>query len=542
MPTKAIKQQLQERYTKWAIFMLIAIGILSITGRLFFSDSSTLPEGDAVWTIAIDARITGAEKGDNFNISPPWNSSQSRVVSQKIQHTGMRPVRIKGDGAQKRSIVLQVTHPGDLSFSAEFNIHISKIPQVDFSSITRPLDAERRELYLSSEEAIDLSSADVTNVLREISADATSKDEIIRKIFAYTNNKIIKNPDATDDTAESVLRSHQATTLGRARTMVALCRAAGVPARIVSGFILVATHEALPHYWVDVYTDEQWVPYAPEKGYAEKLPGNFVAFNRGKHSIVGGKNIEKLNITYDIEQNYDLAAFDITTEKNFSDILNLNRFPPDTRSNLGLLLLLPLGALITAFSRNFIGIRSYGTFTPTLLALAAVYADWIAALVLLIIVVAMGISGRSAMPDKLTRVPRLAIMFTIVIMSMVLGVSLMEYFHINPGEHVILLPIVILTTLIDRFYSTVDDDGAYIAIKRLIWTILISFLCYPVLKLEMLSSLFLTYPEGHFITLSAILIISIYKGKQLSDFSIFYWIREPEKQKKPKPTTDSEII
>ena len=168
-----------------------------------------------------------------------------------------------------------------------------------------------------------------------------------------------------------------------------------------------------------------------------------------------------------------------------------------------------MGVLITAFFRNIIGIRGYGTFTPTLLALAAVYADWIAALVLLIVVVSFSLSGRSAMPDKLTRIPRLGIMFTIVVMSMVIGISLMDYFRVNPGEHIVLLPIVILTSLIDSFYRAAEDSGVTIAIRRMMWTIAISTLCFPILKLDTLGNLLLVYPETHFITLSLILTISL---------------------------------
>ena len=43
---------------------------------------------------------------------------------------------------------------------------------------------------------------------------------------------------------------------------------------------------------------------------------------------------------------------------------------------LKVILLLPLGALVTAIVRTIIGTRTFGTFTPTLLALAFVYNDW----------------------------------------------------------------------------------------------------------------------------------------------------------------------
>ena len=201
---------------------------------------------------------------------------------------------------------------------------------------------------------------------------------------------------------------------------------------------------------------------------------------------------------------------------------------------------MPLGALITAFCRHFLGIRGYGTFTPTLLALSVVYAGWITALVLLSIVIALGLSGRAAMPDKLSRITRLAVVFTIVAMSMVLGVSLIEFFNININEHVMLLPIVILTSLIDRFYSTAEDYGIHIAMRRMIWTIVMGLMIYPILKLDSVGAFLLAYPETHFFTLSIILLLSMYNGMQLSEFTIFSWIKEPGSPIQKKSTSENQ--
>ncbi len=72
------------------------------------------------------------------------------------------------------------------------------------------------------------------------------------------------------------------------------------------------------------------------------------------------------------------------------------------------------------------------------------------------------------MPARLSRIPAMGIMFTLDVLRRVIGVSVMEYFNINPAEHSDLLAIVILTTINDRFYSAAEDNGDYIAIRRMI--------------------------------------------------------------------------
>ncbi len=533
MPTKALKQQLEGQYTKWVVLAFICISILALTGRLFLTDKTILGSNDTVWTVTIDATIKSAQEGERYIISPPWPTAHANLVSQTLQHTGMRQIRVKSEDILKRHIVLQVKKTGDINLSAEFNIHYNKTGDPDFRQTIPPLDENKRSRYLQLDYA-DKSGlqnpASITGSLLHSSADDKS---IARKLFFHTSSKDFR-PNLQDDPVTPSIRS---------QAMVRLCRTAGIPARVISGFILEDTSESGPYHWVEVYFDDAWHTFDPGKGQSESVPDNYVPFSRGDVNIIRSEHMDKATVSYALERNYDLESLNIRTNKRLTDVFNLQRFPPDTRNNLSLLLLLPLGVLVTAICRNMMGIRAYGTFTPVLLTLAAIYADWIAALVLLMIVVSMGLSGRSIMPDKLTRIPRMAIMFTIVVMSMVLGVSLMDYFKINPGEHVVLLPIVILTTLIDRFYSTADESGGYIAIRRMLWTIVIGLLCYPLLKLDAVGKVLLAYPELHFLTLAAVLMISMYKGKKLSDFTLFKWIKEPvHKTTEKKKAEETEAL
>ncbi len=540
MPTKFIKQRLQTRYIKWAVLVLIVLGTLGIIGRLSIMEQLSLPEGDTVWTVTIKTQLKGAQKKGRVIISPPLSRPQIRIVSQKLQHTGMRLVRINRVDTQNRNIVLQVISPGDLTASAVFDIHIKRSPQINFSIINQPLDEEKRAIYLSSEDSIDLTSPEIITLLDSLSKQATDNEELLEIIFLYANKSFVKDNNHINNGIDVSLRTNKATALGRSRIMVALCRAAGIPARVITGLILEESVGAIPHNWLEVYSDNKWTPYDPERGYAEKIPGSYLVFNRDSNYIVTYQNIDDVKVTYNIQKNYDLTGLNIFPERRAIDILNFERFPPDTRNNLGLLLLLPLGTLITAFCRNFLGIRGYGTFTPTLLALSVVYAGWITALVLLSIVIALGLSGRAAMPDKLPRITRLAVVFTIVAISMVLGVSLIEFFNININEHVMLLPIVILTSLIDRFYSTAEDYGIHIAMRRMIWTIVMGLLIYPILKLDSVGAFLLAYPETHFFTLSIILLLSMYNGMQLSEFTIFSWIKEPGSPIQKKSTSENQ--
>ena len=131
------------------------------------------------------------------------------------------------------------------------------------------------------------------------------------------------------------------------------------------------------------------------------------------------------------------------------------------------------------------------------------------------------------------RIARLSIVFTLIAIILTLSVSVLVFFDISQGEKIILLPVIILTNLTDRFYRTIEDQGIQIALHRMVWTIIIALLCLPVIQFETLGNLILQYPEIHFVTLS-LLLTSTYKGKQLINLPIIKLLSEPESLKKVK--------
>ncbi len=111
-----------------------------------------------------------------------------------------------------------------------------------------------------------------------------------------------------------------------------------------------------------------------------------------------------------------------------SQIFDLTRLPVKMHEVMSLMLLLPLGALITAFFRNVIGVRTFGTFSPALLAMSFIYAAWGTGIVILIVVVMTGLVGRSLLEKlHLLMVPRLSIVLTLIILCVAFSVSLLDY-------------------------------------------------------------------------------------------------------------------
>ena len=184
---------------------------------------------------------------------------------------------------------------------------------------------------------------------------------------------------------------------------------------------------------------------------------------------------------------------------------------------LSLILLMPLGALVTCVFRNIVGLKTSGTFTPTLLALSLVFADWKTGFIILVAALILGIATRYLIDGlKLLILPRLSIMLTLVVFCIVFGISALEYFRIAPGTQAVLLPMVILTMLVERFYITTQEDGARRGLastwrarsssaSAVIW-------CYAGKQWRSGSW---RIPEAHCFTVALLVLIGRYTGYQL---------------------------
>lgn len=532
MPIKTLKKQLNKKYLIWLVLILLFIAITALLVRLNLSNGEGIPANDTIYVLSYQATFDAPKIGALIRIAPPWDTNNAIVIAQTVQNSGLRLLRNRTKDTSTRDIAAVATSAGKKAISIDFTIHISPVGNKKNTPIVT-LSTQQRERYLS--ENISDNRSEIDAILAQLNAHNINKNQLIDNIFKYiTKNNIVKNNDT-----KTILPSESEITLYRARTMVALCRASKIPSRLVTGLILKEGIDAKEHFWVEIYDEQRWAPYDLENGYSGTLPANFVPARFNGDSIIGLSTASDIKLDIDITEEFVPSGKLGRETISFMNILDLTRLSLDARKTLATLLLLPLGALFTTFCRNMLGIRTYGTFTPSLLAFAAIYADWLTTMVILSIVAITGIFGRSIMPDNLSRSPRLTIVFTIVAMSMTLSVSIMDYYSFNPAGHIVLLPIIILTSLIDSLYKTLDEDGARVAVIRLGWTAIVALGCYQILVQEQIGFFILTYPEIHMITIGVVLLLSAYSNKKLKDFALFKWVAEPQSPTQDKKTLNA---
>jgi len=518
--------------------VLLLLGTLAVSAR--HSARSARQEAEALsrWrvTYGADFNVPAAETEteaksavdaqSEIRLALPFSTDHATVTRPNYSLPGLHLEEITLQPTQTREVRIWTRQPGDYRVTAEFEIDLRSGAGRRSTSDMEPLAPDDRNFYLRDEPfRIPKNSRIVRTAIQQMvsEVESTAFGPRLQWIFDYCSEDL--TGDTATDEVDQVLNSRKTSPLGRARTFVTLCRAAEIPARVVAGFELRRQRSATPHVWAEVYQSNRWQPFDPEYGYARSIPVAFLPIRRG------GDKIQRIpldsaanftTITYSIES---LAPPEPVVQRGVhrpSQILDLTHLPMGMHRVMSLILLLPFGALITALFRNIVGLMTFGTFAPALLAASFIYSDWGTGVVILAAVVSAGLYGRAFLERlHLLMVPRLSIVLTTIILCVVFGVSLLDYLSLTPGADAVLLPLVILTTLIERFHVTRQEDGTAYAGQLTLGTLIVAAFCYLMLRWDDVGHFILVYPEAHLFTLAAFVLIGRYSGYRLSELLRF---------------------
>lgn len=265
-----------------------------------------------------------------------------------------------------------------------------------------------------------------------------------------------------------------------------------------------------------VYNGKEWFYINPKTG-SSGLPKDFLVWEYGSDSmfdVVGGK---KPNFTITVSPT-PINALSIAKARGVQSDSLLLRFsllqlPVHMQETYKILLMIPVGAFIILLLRNFIGLKTFGTFMPVLIALAFRETHVIWGIFLFTIIVSLGLLVRFYLEKlRLLLVPRLAAILTIVVLLMIAISILSQNLNLESGLSVALFPMVILTMTIERMCVTWDERGAYEAIKCGVGSMAAAVVAFWVMNYKPLQYLIFAFPELLFVLLAVVLLFGQYRG------------------------------
>jgi hypothetical protein len=202
----------------------------------------------------------------------------------------------------------------------------------------------------------------------------------------------------------------------------------------------------------------------------------------------------------------------IPSEATGGSILDLTRLPETMQESVVLMLLLPLGGLVTVIARKLLRVPTLGYFTASLLAISFTHTGWKTGSLVFLLVATVGISGRTLLQQlKLVKLPRLNLVLVTVVLCLTLAVSWFDHLGWNPGARAVILPMVSLTMMIERFHVTVEEKGYGCGTERLAGTLGVALGCLALFSLPAVQRTFLTFPETEFFVASALMLAGRYR-------------------------------
>lgn len=201
--------------------------------------------------------------------------------------------------------------------------------------------------------------------------------------------------------------------------------------------------------------------------------------------------------------------------------------PADDRRLVEFLLLLPVAGLVCGVIRNVIGLYTYGTFAPALLGLAFREVESAVGVFVLLVVLSVGwVVRRGVTRLNLLQVPRSAVMLSVVVVLLVVYILFSNARGRPVAGAIPFLPLVIVTGLIERFWTTEEEDGTGPAVRTMAATLLTAGTVFLVARPAWVGATLTIHPEVLGLIVAGQLVLGRYTGYRLTELARFRGLAE----------------
>lgn len=361
----------------------------------------------------------------------------------------------------------------------------------------------------------DTLQAAIDAVLNDVRAHSADIATFTRELLVRLNNT---NPDQNISLINKVGHG----SVEWVRQVVNILATARIPARIVYVLPLqdlVKHGQLIP--WIEVHNDFEWIAFDPvtgQQGFRE----NILVWRTGDDPLVtihGGKPAE-VDFSMSRQSHSQVSVAEQWARKTNSALMDFSLFalPVQTQNVYRIILMVPLGALVIVVLRNLIGLATFGTFMPVLVAMAFRETSLMWGVIMFTTLVAVGLMLRRFLENlHLLLVPRLAAVLTIVIMLIAAFSIISVRLDLERGLSVALFPVVILAMTIERMSIVLEETGSKEAFKLGMGSLIAAIIGYLVMTNQLLAHLFFVFPELLLAVLALTMLVGRYTGYRLME-------------------------
>jgi len=188
-----------------------------------------------------------------------------------------------------------------------------------------------------------------------------------------------------------------------------------------------------------------------------------------------------------------------------------------------LLLMLPIVATLIAFLRQVVGIKAFGIYTPLLVTFAFLATDGLKyGILIFVMIIFVGMLMRIILKSfRLLYLPRVAIMITIVAISILIMLAIGGSLKRTGLASVSIFPILIMITLVEKFIAVQIEKGDRAAIILATETLVISISGFYIASWQSLIHFIAYYPWIILLTIPLNIAFGKWTGLRLSEYLRF---------------------
>ncbi|BFN14811.1 MULTISPECIES: inactive transglutaminase family protein [Marinobacter] len=486
------------------VFLLIAAGIAIATWRhLELGIPWMTGEQRPVWMIEARVDFEGQNSPAEVSLHIPEQPPGFRILTEQAASPGYGfSILDSNSGRRAQWTKRDVAGPQTLYFKAQF------VPDEDV--IHTPPVRKPRALTVFWEEP---QATAVRELLTQASERSSSPESMTRELI-----RLMQPDNRTQNTTLLVSDDNYL------QLLVKMLNHAGIAARTADALKLEDARrrqQLVP--FLQIYNGKRWLTFDPRTA-EQGVPENLLLWRQGADSLLDVVGGDDSQVSFSMLRQTVPALQLATLESNANglSVLGFYQLPIEEQSMFRMLLLLPIGALIVAFMRIVIGIRTSGTFMPVLIAVAFVQTTLVPGLIAFLSVVAIGLLLRGYLSSlNLLLVSRISALIILVIF-ITAGLSIIGYqMGFNTGMTVTFFPMVIIAWTIERMSILWEEEGAREVLVQGSGSLFVAICAYLAMSTPLAGHLTFNFPELHLVILGLILLMGQYTGYKLSELKRF---------------------
>ena len=466
------------------------------------------------YTVSYEFLLKGLEGFKVKSFLPVQNHRQRVTLNEAASD---QPGQVLIDGENKRATWMGEVE-GFKKISYQFEVVGQPVRYAIPQDMAYAPVLDNGDPYLASTEVIQADSPEIRALAVSLTEGSKTMGDMVSAIYdvvmAIPSNS---NGDVTD--ALSALHDYEASCNGKTRLFVALCRSLKIPSRMVGGLVMENTRKKTSHAWAEVLMGDSWVPFDALNGHFASLPAHYLELYKGDEFLITRNPEISFDYAYDIRESRlnsyaDYALLDlwqIIDEAGISEAL------------LKALMLLPLGALLVAISRNIIGFKTFGVFLPVLVALSLLETGMVPGLILLTsIVLVVALLNYPLEWWGVQYTSKIAMMLIAVVIVSLLAMKFLLATQWLSAASPLFFPIIILTVISERFAKKIDEEDLKSALGLYVQTMAVTVFIFFILSSTLIQNFLITFPEV-IISLAGInLLLGKWIGIRITEYKRFY--------------------